>query len=63
MCPLHTEESIFKLKQYTFKQIWKMIIDHLPSFDLINFEKQPEYNEEQENFFLKFLNKNKSENG
>jgi len=60
MCPLHTEESIFKLKQYTFKQIWKMIIDHLPSFDLINFEKQPEYNEEQENFFLKFFNKNKS---
>ena len=51
MCSLHTNKSILISNSYNNLEIWDLIKNQIPNFDLIYLEKQPDYFGLKINFF------------
>ena len=48
------------IDERNFLELWKLIKKQIPSFDLVYFEKQPEYLENMHNPFVRYLNAKKN---
>lgn len=51
--PILSSDYSKQLSEQTFHEIWKKIMESLPSFDIIWFERMPEFVNKQRNPFLK----------